>query len=650
MHENRPKPLMLMFTIGPVQSFIETARKTEDLWMGSYILSYLTAMAMEKIQGDGVELIYPAIKERSPFEFWQKQDPTTPSIPNLFLAIGDGNISQDTLATRAEEAEKAVNIEFKSMARRVLDKAFNAWRGTYVEKLFEKQISNFFDVYWVITEKSGRKYGKWYAHTAGSLAAIKNCRTFKQISEFGRKCSLDGTREILHLEESESIAQAMKWWKNFAEDTPRHCRQKEALCAVSLTKRMGRHYLENHSRFKDEFKDKSDRPKFPSTSEVATAAFKERILCKPDAFDVYTKFCKAVIELHQSDDEESKIPTVDPLPKIKCPIPNNVDGEWLYEETWNPFYLERYYNIDWESQQKQIEHCEDLRKKLIGLLEGEPGKYYAAIALDADNMGEVNRKTKDRKEHEANSTQLIKFTEDARRIVEEEHLGKLTYAGGDDLLALASLRDLLPILKKLHKAFPDFTTISAGVCIAHNKMPLTNVLAHARRMEKEAKNIDKNKNAIGIALFKHSGNVSQAVMKWRYNSQKVLQVTMDTNGDFKTKSGYDGLKVIPIGMKLVKLLQDDEVSKNFLYAFRDSVAKLIGDNGTLVKGVYPVLIEAEFKRLIERAYKRKEGKLEEANQQTIQNTAELLHYINMRSFKDFLGFLEIITFIARESK
>ena len=61
MSENQSKPLMLMFTIGPVQSFIEASRKTEDLWMGSYILSYLIATAMEKVQGDGIEIIYPAI-------------------------------------------------------------------------------------------------------------------------------------------------------------------------------------------------------------------------------------------------------------------------------------------------------------------------------------------------------------------------------------------------------------------------------------------------------------------------------------------------------------------------------------------------------------------------------------------------------------
>ena len=625
MSENQPKHLMLMFTIGPVQPFIEAARKTEDLWMGSYILSYLIATAMETVQDCDVEIIYPAIGNLSPFDFWREQDPTTPSFPNLFLAIGDGiKVSQSDLVERAKEAEKSVKIEFESMAKRVLDKAFGTWRGNYVAKLFEKQISDFFDIYWVITEeKTGQKYGDWYDHTASSLAAVKNCRTFKQTQEIGRKCSLDGTREILHLQENESIKDAMKWWDKFSKDAPKYCRQKEALCAVSLTKRMGMHFLENHSKFSKEFT--KSRPRFPSTSEVATANYKEQILCKPDALEVYTKFCEAVKKLRQSDDEDAGIPTIQPLPKIKCPLPNNVDGEWLYEETLEPAYLERYYNVDVLKAADQIEQCKELRRKLIQLLKGEPGKYYAAIALDADNMGEVNRNAENKEKHKKHSEQLIQYTKDARQIVEEEHLGKLTYAGGDDLLALANLEDLLPILKKLRKKFPDFTTISAGVCIAHNKMPLGDVLQHARRMEKAAKNVGE-RNAIGIALFKRSGNVSEMVTKWK----------------------PDDLEVLTVSQKMVNLLRDDEISKRFLYTFRDAFAKLIGDDGVLMTELPSDLVDKEFKRIIERAYKTKGQQLDERGQRALTQTLSL--WANFHSFTEFLSFLEIINFIARETK
>jgi hypothetical protein len=59
---------LLVFSVGPVQSFIASARKIEDLWSGSYILSYLAEQAMSVIleQAEAkqvkVEMIYPSMK------------------------------------------------------------------------------------------------------------------------------------------------------------------------------------------------------------------------------------------------------------------------------------------------------------------------------------------------------------------------------------------------------------------------------------------------------------------------------------------------------------------------------------------------------------------------------------------------------------
>ena len=620
MDDNKSKSLMLMFTIGPVQSFIEAARKTEDLWMGSYILSYLVATAMDKIRGNGVELIYPAIGSESPFDFWKGQDFATPSFPNLFLAIGDG-VTQEDLVKRAENAESSVKVEFERMAECVIDEAFGKWPGTYVEDIFKRQISDFFDVYWVITEEAGRDYGAWYDYTASSLAAIKNCRAFNQTSEFGRKCSLDGTREILHLKKDESVQQAMRWWRGFAERAPKYCRREEALCAVSLTKRMGRHFLETESEFKKGFSN--NPPRFPSTSEVATAAFKEQLRSKPNALGVYTKFVKEVKKLKDMNNENADIPDIRPLPRISGLLVPNIDGEWLYEETWSPSYLRRYYNIDAKKEENQIQTCKQWREQLVRLLDGEPGRYYAAIALDADNMGERIREAKDKEDHKKRSNALIQYTEDARRIIEQEHLGKLTYAGGDDLLALANLKDLLPMLKGLHKEFPCFTTASAGVCIAHNKIPLGDVLQRARQMEKTAKN-EGGRNALGISLFKHSGNISQVVTKWKHSD----------------------LDVLTISEELVKLLRDDEVSKRFLYGFREIFAKLIEDEEDF-RTLGRLLIQTEFKRIMERAHSTK-GTQSEVSQQTIDSLVQLIHYI--RPFPNFLGYLEIVNFVARGQK
>ena len=631
MNNDRPQRLMLMFTIGPVQSFIAAARKTEDLWMGSYILSYLVAQAIDKVRGDDVELIYPAIGDQSPFTFWKKQDFSIPSFPNLFLAIGNGiEVSYDELVKRAKKAEKSVQTEFRHMAECVIDEAFrkDEWRWSYVGLMLERQTSDFLNVYWVITEEAEQGYQAWYARTAASLAAIKNYRPFTQSSEFGRKCSLDGTHEILHLQQDEPVRQAMKWWQDFAKRKPQYCRQGEALGAVSLTKRMGRHFLKTESEFKDEFSN--DPPSFPSTSEVATADFKAKFQSDIRALGVYRQFFQEVRKLRALNNEEVDIPLIQPLPKVRgLPENENIDGEWLYEETWSESYLKRYHNIDAGKEKDQIQACKCLRQDLVRLLGGEPGRYYAAIALDGDNMGEKIREAQSKEAHKERSSRLIQYTEEACHIVEQEYLGKLTYAGGDDLLALANLKDLLPMLKGLRAQFPDFTTASAGVCIAHNKVPLGDVLQQARRMEKAAKK-EGERDALGIALFKHSGNISQAVTKWKYGDLNVLAVS-------------EGL---------LRLFRDDEVSKRFLYNFREIFAQLIEDEDDF-RALGRQLIQAEFKRIMvpaaphQRAPATK-GTQTELNQQTIESLAQLIRYI--QPFSHFLGYLEIVNFIAKQSE
>lgn len=623
MNGDKPQRLMLMFTIGPVQSFIAAARKTEDLWMGSYILSYLAAIAIDSVRGGDVELIYPAIGAQSPFAFWRQQDFSTPSLPNLFLTIGNGiEVSHDELVKRAERAEKNVKAEFRRMAECAVDEAFCEWRWTYVGPMLERQIADFLNVHWVITEETEQGYQDWYAHTAANLAAAKNLRPFTQSSEFGRKCSLDGTHEILHLRQDEPVSQAMKWWQDFAECNPQYCRQGEALGSVSLTKRMGRHFLKAESEFKDEFSN--DRPSFPSTSEVATADFKAKLRSNCDALDVYRRFVKQVRNLKTSNDTQADVPTIQLLPKVgDLSGYENIDGDWLYEESWTEPYLKRNHNIDASKEREQIQICNGLRQDLIRLLGGDPGRYYAAIALDGDNMGEKIREAQSQAEHRNLSHRLIEYTGDARQIVEQEHLGKLTYAGGDDLLALANLRDLLPTLKRLRAQFPDFTTASAGVCIAHNKTPLGEVLQQARRMEKVAK-VEGQRDALGITLFKRSGNVSSVVTKWEHSNLDVLAVSED----------------------LIRLLHDDEVSKRFLYDFRETFVRLIEDEDDYMNlGVH--LIQTEFNRIVKRAHATTET-LPERSQQTIESLSHLIREI--QPFAHFLGYLEIVNFIARQQK
>ena len=626
---------LILFTITPVQKFITTARKTEDLWLGSYILSHLNATAIQQIDAkEGVNIIYPSIENVSPFEFWQNTDITLPSFPNLFLAMSE-KLSIDELTHTMRYVEAAVQCEFEKMARhgveifvKTVDKG--TWNNTYADQLFKKQIKHFFELYWVVSGSGGEAYKKWYAQTGTRLASIKNCRAFDQVDESGRKCSLCGEREIFH----NGKGDPMKWWRQFAQRRAKYCRQDEALCTVCLTKRLaGEYFGKKHPEIRD--------LTFQSTSEVATADFKLQVAEAAEATEKYKKFVKSVQALRNANDKPLEA-TVNPVRKLEeIQKIGNVDGDWLFEESFSEHNLERDHGINKKAQTEQkegISQCDDLRRDLVKKIGLDPSRYFAVIVLDGDGMGETISRAEDWEAHTAISSELNKYTKAVRQIVDTDYLGKLIYAGGDDVLALANLSDLLEILCRLRWDFPNLngqknqaSTASAGVCIAHCKVPLGDVLNRARAMEQKAKSVD-GKNALGIALLKHSGNISQTVFKWKYKVEDAKNIDM-----------------IKVSQNLVELIQTGKVSKKFIYTFRDVFTRLTDRNGNLE---LPDIVESELKRLIRRATSEK-VRLDAEIQQRIDKSVEDLTTIlanRLIKFDDFICLLEIINFIARGGK
>ena len=626
---------LILFTITPVQKLITTARKTEDLWLGSYILSHLNATAINQIHAkEGVKIIYPSIGKASPFDAWQKADITHPSFPNLYLALSE-KLPIEVLTDTMKYVETAVQCEFEKIARHAIEifaktvkDDEGTWDNTYANKLFNKQIKNYLEIYWVVSGRCGEEYKRWYAQTGTRLASAKNCRSFEQVKEKGRKCSLCGEREIFHDGKKQ---EPMERWGLFAQKRPKYCRQGEALCTVCLTKRLAGEYF---GKKRPEIKDRS----FPSTSEVATADFKLRIAKDKDAKEKYERFVEAVNTLQDSNNNQLEV-TVDPVPKLKNELESwNIDGDWFFEESFSEHNLERYYGVKRSAQSSEIAKSDTLRRDLIKQIGFEPSRYYAVIVLDGDGMGETISRAEDWEAHTEISKELNKYTKEVRKIAEEKNLGKLIYAGGDDVLALANLRDSLEILRQLRCKFPNLniqgnpeSTASAGVCIAHCKVPLSDVLNRARTMEREAKSVP-GKNALGIALLKHSGNISQTVFKWKYKVSDAKNIDM-----------------IKVCQNLVELIKTGDISKKFIYTFRDEFTRLVNRDGALE---LPGIVESELKRLIRRATSdkvRSDADVQERIDNSVQDLIPLLDSRRM-NFDDFIGFLEIVNFIARGGK
>ena len=142
-----------------------------------------------------------------------------------------------------------------------------------------------------------------------------------------------------------------------------------------------------------------------------------------------------------------------------------------------------------------------------------------------------------------------------RHVVEEEYLGRLIYAGGDDVFAMLPVADLLPAMQRLRHAYSGhdpvheggygkdkgrltlqqgfamlngrlmrmmgkLATASCGAVIAHHQAPLSAVIRELRAAEQRAKN-EGGRNAFSITVIKRSGGALRLTAKWGEKGEPI---------------------------------------------------------------------------------------------------------------------------------
>ena len=185
----------------------------------------------------------------------------------------------------------------------------------------------------------------------------------------------------------------------------------------------------------------------------------------------------------------------------------------------------------------------------------------------------------------------------ARWVIEDLFLGKLIYSGGDDVLAMVSVDDILPAMFALRCVYSGTlpshdresameifaaigkdlswidkghillggkkhgrllrmmgakATASAGAVIAHHTTPLQGVLRELRAAEQRAKN-DGGRNAFSIALMKRAGGTTHLTASWGFGG---------TAGDRQP-----GTDTTPMGLlfRLTRVLATKGVSRRAAY-------------------------------------------------------------------------------------
>ena len=469
---------LFIFTIGPVQSFIAHARKTQDLYAGSFLLSHLIDSTMKHLisQVDSCEPIFPHSNIKSK--------------PNRFIA----RIDSEEIESIGKELESFVEGEFKRIAPSITDKL-----KLVKPSGFESQIKDHLQVNWVALPLGKHDYAHTYGKLESYLGAIKNVRYFKQPEpeEKYRKCSLCGEQDVLFHRVGKKVRAYTAPHAISLNGQPlKYMIEGEGLCTVCFAKRFADKYFRNDYE-----------RNYPSTAEISLV-------------DSFSKMDEKLLN------------------KYKKIFGDHFDEELYFEDNLTDKYFEKYeYPIEKLKDAKSglVDISKNADEKKVKL-----SKYYAVLMLDGDCMGRwlsgefLGSETQFLEGfHKDLTEQLGYFSETVKDIIKSPK-GKLVYAGGDDVLAFVNLNHLLPVMRELRAKFPKFEEIphvsnqtssaSCGVCIAHYKTPLSEALNWARMMEKEAKLIDGKKDAFAIAVLKRSGEIRKTRFKWKYTDTDTTEI------------------------------------------------------------------------------------------------------------------------------
>ncbi|MBI4497303.1 MAG: type III-B CRISPR-associated protein Cas10/Cmr2 [Chloroflexi bacterium] len=546
----------IYLAFGPVQEFISQARRTRDLWAGSYLLSYLAGSALARV-ADSCEMVLPAIEGNPLMDALrrggvpQESGSRVGSIPHVAElrapAERAGQVAQAAVAGWQEawkRVSKAVRAEWQ---RRRLP-----WTATTGE-VWERQVAGVWTHAWVLGDPAG-------------MARRKTLRAFTLEDEPGEKCTCCGAREALHAGDG-SRKEVRDFWTEVAHHGGLHDVQpkgKERLCTLCTVKRFFPYIAADALGW-------SVPTGFPSTTTMASIPWRLSVL-KAGATDPRLR---DAVSLHMWALEEARVPLS--IPRSFFPALRDAADAWSPSDRE---VADAFIQIDgdWFSPEvvgdrEREAELGDQRTAVLGTLRElldavravrlpMPSTSYALLAMDGDSMGKLLRTHADRKEHISQA--LAAFSRRVPEIVEgREANGVLIYAGGDDVLALLPKDTALRVAADLRGTYHDeFTkhlpemkaTISAGLVYAHMNAPLREVVATAHRILEEQAKDTAGRDALAVAVWKRPGIVLEFARKWDSGREGDIPLVDDI------ETVRDGL-----GKKLEK----NQYGRGFLYHLRD---------------------------------------------------------------------------------
>jgi len=497
------------FTLGPVQGFVAQARRTRDFWGGSFILSWLSAVAMKSVIAQQGEILFPRTNEN--FLLWlegkgTENKPIQGCIPNRLKA----RVGQNFVPQRVMEC---VQSAWYQLALRIYNKDIKKYANDQTHIIWDRQIKHFWEMNWVLTDDVG---------DSAALDRRKNWRTHYSPDEPGVKCMMmAGWQELSNTPKPQHDG-LEAFWKRIRESGNKamktDLREGEYLCAIAFVKRRFVHYFDT---LKIDMPDNwtlhgwSLKSGVPSVAYMAAVHWLEAVLNKADINKVEI-FHDAAKKLTEGYGEWAN--------QIRC-----IETAWGKKQ-WkaidgNVFFQNVLENKKVYSDVVQAEKTIAALKALTSDIELSPvSPFYAILMMDGDSLGKHmsdTDKEKQKEKQQAITSGLAEFTSEVAKTVYNNN-GFLVYAGGDDVLAVLPLEDALRCASQLRQCYlacfankPELPmTISGAIIYAHIKMPLSKVLHEAHHLLDKVAKDQYGRDALAVQVWKPGGQAIEWAAPW----------------------------------------------------------------------------------------------------------------------------------------
>ncbi len=544
-------PAFLFISIGPVQSFIASARKTVDLWAGSYLLSQLSLECMLEVAEEfGPDaIVFPDLHKQKRVKEWIESksvqlidkdtlDDFYASMPNKFLAIVESSEAESL----ANKIENNLRVNWMSLTDKA--KSYFKSKGQLKdEELWDRQVKTFPEFYHSVTN--------WPKEPKDFYENFKNY--FGQ--DFDKKFS-DFYSTMENVKKANTYELKIGAFYGLIFEMARR-----DLDSVKLTTLFGSYTG----------KDGIDNDNLSGLFEhVVSIKVENDTDDKLNALDAVKRYCadekyKSVVTNHFKVD--GHIPSTDEIAVGKL-LPDDKKREIKKEGAKIGVLL-----MDGDQMGKWISG------QKAPIWENSFSDFVLNHQTFKESIKENFLKSKRfvyPAYHRAITSALTNFTDYVDEII-SDHGGLLIYAGGDDVMAFLPAPEVFACANDLRKAFcgkdlklkdVEFkdgfifkddipikqvmglnASMSAGIAVGHYEYPLSELLRYARKAETKAKE-DEGRNAFALYTVRRSGQVSFSSSKWD-SSKDIIELSEDIL-KFMDKS-LDDERISP---KLVKLLSE----------------------------------------------------------------------------------------------